>query len=79
VTRWKLLVLVEVAALGIAMVMPVTPSKTGSRWIPAELVFADPSYGQEVLVYFVLANIVFGVFAAALVTMVRLEEGRGNR
>jgi hypothetical protein len=79
VTRWKLLALVEAAALGIAMVMPVTPSKTGSRWIPAELVFADPSYGQEVLVYFVLANLVIGVFAAALVATVRFEEGRGDR
>lgn len=53
--------LVESAALMIALIMPVTPSKTGSTWSPAELLWADPSYGQEVAVYLVVVHVLIFV------------------
>ena len=45
-------------ALGIALAMPITPSKTGSTWSPAHLFWAAPSYLQEVVLSFVLVNLV---------------------
>ncbi|NIP57954.1 MAG: hypothetical protein GWM92_15865 [Gemmatimonadetes bacterium] len=77
--RWKLLALVEGVALMIAVIMPVTPSKTGSEWAPAELVFPDPSYLHQVAVYFVLTNLMIALLAAALVVGVRWREWREGR
>lgn len=48
--------LTEATALLIALVMPVTPSRTGSTWSLAELVWPEPSYAQEVAVYFLATN-----------------------
>lgn len=56
-TIWHGLFLAEGAALLIALLMPITPSKTGSKRGLADLLIPDPSYLQEVLVYFVLTNI----------------------
>lgn len=76
--RWQWVVLIQATALMIGIVMPVTPSKTGSDWSMAELVFAEPSYVQEVLVYFVLTNLLVLVVGTALFVAVRRDEGRGN-
>jgi len=54
--RAVVVLLVEVAAVAIAFVSPVTPTKTGSTWSPAELVTLDPSYLQEVASSFVAVN-----------------------
>jgi len=51
------LLTVEAIALGIGLAMPITPSKTGSTWSPAELFTADPSYLTKVAVYFVMTNL----------------------
>lgn len=59
----------EAIALGIAIVTPVTPSKTGSTWSPAHLFSADPTYLEEVGASFVLVNILLlglGLLAWAL-------------
>lgn len=58
--------LIEAAALLIALVTPVTPSKTGSTWTPAELLFVEPSYLEKVLVSFLFVNILIGVFGGLL-------------
>ena len=77
--RWELFVLAEFVALLIGLVMPVTPSKTGtSDWSPAELLFAEPSYLQEVAVDFVLANLVMVVLGALLVGWVRISDRRDS-
>ncbi len=52
------LLAIEAIALGIAIVTPVTPSKTGSRWSPAHLFSADPTYLEEVGASFVLVNVI---------------------
>lgn len=59
---------VEAISLLIGLAMPITPSKTGSTWTPAQLFWTDPSYLAEVVVYFVLTNLLilaflFGVWA----------------
>ena len=59
---------VEAIALSIGLAMPVTPSKTGSTWSPAELLTPDPSYLTEVAVYFAMTNVlIFGIGLAAWV------------
>ena len=46
----------ESIALGIALVAPLTPSKTGSTWSPAHLFTADPTYLEKVAASFVVVN-----------------------
>lgn len=48
-------------AVLIALVMPVTPGKTGSTWSPAELYKADPTYFDKVLAAYVVVNAMFVV------------------
>jgi len=76
---WKWLFLSQATALMIAMVRPVTPSRTGSDWSMAELLFPHPSYLQEVLVYFVLTNLILVLLGAGVLVWVRLEGGTGER
>ena len=56
----------EAIALGIAIAAPITPSKTGSTWSPAELLTPDPSYLYKVLASFVTVNIIIAVLAIAV-------------
>ena len=66
-TGWPTVVLlVELVAFMIALVLPITPSKTGSTWSPANVFWAEPSYPQEVAVSFVVVNILIVVFALAV-------------
>ena len=77
--RWELFVSIEFVALLIGLVMPVTPSKIGSsEWSPAQLLFPEPSYLQEVAVYFVLAHLVMAVFGAVWVGLVRASDRRDS-
>ena len=66
----------EAVALAIALIRPVTPSRTGSDRSVAELVFADASYAQEVVVYFVAANLLMLVVGAVFFLAARLRGGR---
>ena len=51
------LLAVEGIALGIALALPVTRSKTGgSTWTPAHIFTPDPTYLQEVAASFVVVN-----------------------
>ena len=47
----------EGIALGIAIALPLTPSKTGSTWSPAHLFTPDPSYPEKVFGSFVFVNL----------------------
>lgn len=51
------LLAVEAISLLIGLAMPITPSKTGSTWSPAQLFSADPSYLFDVAVYFGMTNV----------------------
>jgi len=68
---WLVAVLLtEGTALLIALVTPVTPSKSGSNWSPADLFTADPSYLEKVMASFVTVNLmiaVLGLFAWAAI------------
>lgn len=57
----------------IALLMPITPSKTGSGPGIADFLIPDPSYLQQVVVYFVLTNILILIVAAILWIWVKLS------
>ena len=50
---------IETISIGIAIFMPITPSKTGSTWSPASLFTENPSYLQDVAAWFVMTNFLF--------------------
>lgn len=58
--------------------MPITPSKTGGDFSPADWFFHDPSYLQEVLVYFVAGNLVFGILALIVLAIVWKQRRAGT-
>lgn len=60
--------LVEGFALLVALVTPVTPSKTGSTWSPANYFSTDPSYLSKVASSFLMVNAL--LFAIGLVVWI---------
>ena len=68
------LLLTEATALLIALVMPVTPSRTGSDSSPAELVWPEPTYRQEVLFWFVATNALIVCLGAVFWAVWRLRR-----
>jgi len=78
--RLKAVAVVEVIALLIALAEPVTPSKTGSTWSPAEIFTPDPSYLAKVLASFISVNLLIATFGglAWVVSKVRRWTGRGS-
>ncbi|NJN47582.1 MAG: hypothetical protein HC808_15125 [Candidatus Competibacteraceae bacterium] len=56
-TVWHGLLLAEGVAIIIGLLMPITPSKTGSERGLAHYIIQEPNYLQEFLVYFVLTNL----------------------
>jgi hypothetical protein len=65
-TLWHGLLLAEGAALMIALVMPITPSKTGSGRGLARFLIPEPTYFEQVVVYFVLTNILILIIGGIL-------------
>lgn len=55
-TRAKGVLGIEAFALMVALVTPITPSKTGSTWSPGELFSTDPSYLEDVAASFLMVN-----------------------
>jgi hypothetical protein len=51
-------VLVEGACLAIALLMPITPSRTASIWSPASLFALGPSYLERAVAWFAVTNII---------------------
>ena len=62
----------EAIAVGIAVFLPLTPSKTGSTWSPAELFKADPAYFEKVLASFVTVNLLIGLLGVVAWVVARL-------
>lgn len=74
---WLVAVLViEGTAFLIALVTPVTPSKTGSTWTPAELFSEDPGYLAEVLASFVMVNLIVAILGLLVWVAVRRERSK---
>jgi len=65
------LLVVESIALAIALVTPVTPSKTGSTWSPADLMWTDPTYVQKVAATFIVVNLLIVVLGLAAVAVAK--------
>ncbi len=64
--------LAEGTALLIALVVPITPGKTGDPWTPADVLFTDPSYIVEVATSFVLLNLIMGT--VLLIGLIRMRR-----
>jgi hypothetical protein len=77
-TLWEIVLTLEFIALLIGLAMPVTPSKTGGDFSLADWFFDDPSYLQEVLVYFLLTNLVLGLLALTAFAYTYLARRRQN-
>lgn len=74
---WLVAVLVvEGTAFLIALVTPITPSKTGSTWTPAHWFSEDPSYLAEVLASFVMVNLVIAVLGLIVWVAARRDRSR---
>jgi len=65
----------EAVALVIALIMPFTPSKTGSTWSPAELFTPDPSYLAQVVAGFVLIHAIYLLFGIPIWLSGRRRRG----
>lgn len=63
-------------ALGIALVAPITPSKTGSTWSPANFFSSDPTYLEKVGASFVLVNLL--LLALGLAALVVSRWGKSG-
>ncbi len=72
-TFWHGLFLAEGAALMIALVMPIAPSKTGSDRGLADYFISNPSYLQEVVFNFILTNILLLIIAFIVWLWVKLR------
>ena len=70
--------LVEFVVFVIALLMPVTPSKTGSDGSLADHFFEEPTYLQEVLVYFVFGHAVLAVMALVGLILWKRERSRSS-
>jgi len=76
--RLKAVAVLEVIALLIALVEPITPSKTGSTWSPAEIFTADPRYLAKVLASFVSVNLLIAALGV-LVWVVSKVRRKGDQ
>lgn len=79
---WQIVVGIQVVVLVIALIMPITPSKTGSDGGFADFFFDAPTYLQEVAVNFVATNLLVGVLAIGswiYLRRSRSREARGAR
>jgi hypothetical protein len=75
--RFVAVLIIESIALAIALVSPVTPSKTGSTWSPAEFFTTDPSYLQKVLAAFVTVHLIIAVLG--VVVWIASRSAPGSR
>lgn len=68
------LLAMQAIALGIALVMPVTPSKTGSTWSPADLMWEDPTYLEKVFASYVVVNLLLVLLGLIAWVVSKREE-----
>ena len=73
------ILVIESIALLIAIVSPLTPSKTGSTWSPADLFSPDPTYLEKVGASFVVVNILILLLGLVAVVVSRLGESEQSK
>ena len=76
--RWKIFLLIEIILLLIAMVMPITPSKTGSSTNLADRFFENPSYFEEVFFYLIFGNVIAIILAVVFLIWSRITNKKGT-
>lgn len=74
---WAVVVIIAegVAAL-IALITPLTPSKTGSMWTPAHIFSPDPTYLEMFGASFVAVNVL--MLLLGLVAWISVRRGRSE-
>lgn len=70
--RVKALMALESIAVAIALVTPLTPTRTGSTWSPAEIFTTDPSYLEKALASFAAVNLLLAVLGFVVWILTRL-------
>jgi uncharacterized membrane protein len=77
-TAWKAIMTVEWAALLMALFLPITPSKTGGSNRVGHYFFEEPTYLHEVLVSFILTNLMIGVLVGLIFLVAWYRKRRGG-
>jgi len=76
-SRWQIFFLIEIILLIISMIMPITPSKTGSTTKLADWFIQNPSYFEEVLFYFIFENVIAIILAVVFFIWLRITKKPG--
>jgi hypothetical protein len=76
--RWKIFFLIEMILLLIAMVMPITPSKTGSTTKLADRFIENPSYFEEVFFYLIFGNVIVLILAVFFLIWLMITKKQGK-
>ncbi|MBA7547131.1 hypothetical protein ES705_39533 [subsurface metagenome] len=72
--RWQIFFLIEIILLIISMIMPITPSKTGSSTKLADWFIKNPSYLEEVFFYLVFGNVIVIILAVVFLIWLRITK-----
>jgi hypothetical protein len=76
-TVGKAVAVAEFLALCIGLVMPISPTRGGASSINlAQWLIEEPSYFQQVLVFFILTNVVLALLAGLAAGLWWLEKRR---
>ena len=72
--RWQIFFAIEIILLIISMIMPITPSKTGSNTKLADWFIQNPSYFEEVLFYLIFINVIVIILAVIILIWLRITK-----
>ena len=75
-SRVRLVVMAEAVAAMIALIMPVTPSRSTGDWDLGRLLFAEPTYLQSAAACFVAPNLLIGLVWGGFRLVAREGGGR---
>ena len=76
--RWQIFFAIEIILLIISMIMPITPSKTGSTSKLAKRFIQNPSYFEEVFFYFIFGNVITIILAVAILIWLKITKKSVN-
>jgi len=74
--RWQIFFLIEIILLFISMIMPITPTKTGSSTKLADWFIQNPSYLEEVLFYLIFGNVIVIILTVVYLIWSRITKKR---
>lgn len=71
---WQAFLTVQAIVLAIALVMPITPTKTGGRANMAAYFVENPGYLHEAVFWFLAGNALVAILAVIVVILVRRDK-----